>query len=72
MCYFKNFYLKSMKRLLLSFLLPAIVSCGNGSSTKNAGVKSITVDTSFSGRVLIDSSSGNKMNADTTGMSEAK
>ncbi|GEO10854.1 hypothetical protein [Segetibacter aerophilus] len=61
-----------MKKLLLLLPLAAIVSCGNDNSANSRSADSTTVDTSFSKGVVIDSSISNKMNADTTGMSEAR
>jgi hypothetical protein len=61
-----------MKKLLLLLSLGVIVSCGNDNSANSSGVDSTTVDTSFSKGVVIDSSISNRMNADTTGMSDAR
>ncbi|MCW3080946.1 hypothetical protein [Segetibacter sp.] len=61
-----------MKKLVLFFLIPAFASCGNNNSAENPTADTVKIDTSFSGHVLTDTSTGTIMNADTTGMGEAR
>ncbi|MCW3112087.1 MAG: hypothetical protein JWR18_483 [Segetibacter sp.] len=62
-----------MKTLLILFLLTAFASCGGGTSESEAKSSDTTVvDSSFNKRVMVDSSTTNEMNADTTGMSNAR
>jgi hypothetical protein len=71
---FLSYILKNrkMKKLLSLLVIITITACGNSGSTKDVNADTVTPDTSFSGAVITDTTGSSTMNADTSGMSQAR
>ena len=61
-----------MKSFLFVLLISGFAACGNGGSAETSDTNSVTVDSSFSRPAFADSSASNAMNADTSGMGNAR
>lgn len=61
-----------MKTLLFIFLSLVFASCNGNGTSPNSDTSSVKTDTSFSGAVVTDSTGASRMNADTTGMKNAR
>lgn len=61
-----------MKTLLFLFLSLLFASCNGSSTSSNSDTSSLKTDTSISGAVVTDSTGASRMNADTTGMKNAR
>ncbi|MGI8636179.1 MAG: hypothetical protein ACR2KZ_12325 [Segetibacter sp.] len=60
-----------MRKVSLLLLVVILAACGNG-SVDNSNRHSILRDSSLSGSIITDTAGAREINADTSGMSEAR